>query len=174
MRQLGSWDGEHPAWHVEFEDIDEELRFLRNMIGEWRGAPQIRNLALEIIRAYGCRSRDKKCQAVAIGTWVQDNIYYVHELPERFQTPGETLRIRSGDCDDHTTLCCSLLESVGVNSRMVCMQINGLWSHIFAAAVMKGGALLPLDSTMRYPVQNSISPVAHALERGKKVLLKMA
>ena len=174
MRQLGSWGGEHPAWLVNFDNLDEELRFLRRMIDEWRGAPVIRNLALQIIREYGCQSRDKKCQAIAIASWVQDQIYYVHELPERFQLPDETLRIRAGDCDDHTTLICSLLESIGIPSKMVCMRLNGLWSHIFAAAVMKGGGLLPLDSTMRFPIGSSASPIEYAQSRGKDVRIKLA
>ena len=42
--------------------------------------------------------------------------------------PGETLSLKGGDCDDMTTLFCSLLESTGVPSAFVTVP-----GHIFAA-----------------------------------------
>ncbi len=186
MRTLGSWDGEGgPAWSVDFKDIDEELRYLRRIVANYRGNPVTRNQAIAIITAAGAPQRDKKAQAVAIGQWVQDNVYYVHELPERFQLPGETLRLKAGDCDDVTVLVDSLIESIGIPSALVCMRIDGAWSHIFPAAwitpaaggaialASKQPALLPLDPTMRVPVTDMQSPIRWAEERGKKVTLKI-
>lgn len=99
MRTLGAWDGEGgPAWLVDFKDIDEQLRYLRRVVDQYRGVPQVRNLAVTVIAAAGAPQRDKQAQAVAVATWVQDHVYYVHELPERFQTPTETLRLGAGDC----------------------------------------------------------------------------
>jgi hypothetical protein len=161
-----------PATLVEFKDIDEELRYLRKLVSEWRGHPLIRNLALKIVLDSEVPPRDKKGQAIAIAKWVQDHIYYIHELPERFQTPQETLRLKAGDCDDSTSLTCSLLESVGIPSMLVCMKISGKWAHIFPAAVMPTG-LLPLDTTMRVDVSTAPNPVEWAHERGKTVSLKM-
>ena len=193
MKTLGSWESPNgPTFNVEFRDLDEQLRFLRRMvsgppvtvrdvagvahtIGDYRSHPQIRELALTIIKERGARSRDKKGQAIAIGQWVQDNIYYVHEMPERFQTPIETLRLKAGDCDDSTVLIDSLLETIGIPSQLVCMQVDFAWKHIFPAAVMQNGALLPLDSTMRdFPVDSVTNPTAWAMERGKRVRIKLA
>jgi transglutaminase-like putative cysteine protease len=187
MKTLGSWDSENgPTWNVEFRDLDEQLRFLRKMvsgpqvvvngklIGDYRTHPKIRELALTIIKSK-VAPRDKKSQALAIGQWVQDNIYYVHEMPERFQTPIETLRLAAGDCDDSTVLVCSLLETIGIPSNLVCMQINGVWKHIFPAAVMQNGALLPLDSTLKdYPVDTATNPTMLTIAQGKQVRIKLA
>lgn len=194
MQALGSWqstDGQ-PTFSVQFRDLDEELRYLRRMIsgpqvtvtdrlgvprviGDYRSHPQIRELALDIIRGAGVREREKKAQAIAIGQWIQDHIYYVHELPERFQTPIETLRLMAGDCDDQAQLCGSLLETIGIPSQLVCMWVDGVWKHIFCAAVMQNGALLPLDSTMKdYPVDSVTNPVMWAQQRGKSVKIKLA
>lgn len=174
MRQLGSMQGEGgPAVLVDFKDIDEELRYLRKLVNEWRATPQIRNLAVKLIQEAGVAPRDKKAQAIAIARWVQDNVYYVHELPERFQTPGETLRLKAGDCDDSTTLIGSLIESIGIPSSLVCMRINGKWAHIFPAAVLPGEGILPLDSTMKTPVGENEGPIVWARSRGKVVSLKM-
>lgn len=53
-----------------------------------------------------------------------DNEYSVDTV--RF--PAETLSLRGGDCDDMTTLLCSLLESAGIPSALITTP-----GHIFAA-----------------------------------------
>lgn len=192
MKTLGSWDSENgPTFNVEFRDLDEQLRFLRKMIsgpqvtlrdslgiphtiGDFRTHPKIRELALKVIKREAA-PRDKKQQALAIGQWVQDNIYYVHEMPERFQTPIETLRLAAGDCDDSVQLVGSMLESVGIPSQLVCMRINGVWKHIFCCAIMQSGALLPLDTTLKdYPVNSATNPTALTELRGNTVAIKLA
>lgn len=160
-----------PHYLMEFKDLDEQLRLLRSLISQFRMRPVIRDLAVKIVKDAGAPMRDKKAQAVAIGRWMRDNIYYIHELPERFQTPTETLRKKSGDCDDFTTLTCSLLESIGVPSIMVVMQVEGRWCHIFPAARGKTG-LIPLDGTNRFDL--AVNPVQHAVAAGKRVRLKLA
>ncbi len=174
MQTLGSWDSPNgPALQANFANIDEELLYLRSVVAHWREAPEIRNLALEILKTAAIESRDKKSQALAIGSWVQTNIYYVHELPERFQTPRETLRLRAGDCDDSSVLIGALLESVGIPSMLIAMNLDGSWAHIFPAAPLPTG-LLPLDSTMRdFNVWQAKNPCEWAIERGKVVKLKM-
>ena len=174
MRQLGTWQSESgPSWLVEFKDIDEELRYLRKVVSRFRQSPQIRDLATRIIQDAGAPMRDKKAQALAIGDWVQRNIYYVHELPERFAQPPETLRTKAGDCDDSTVLVCSMLESIGIPSALVCMKLDGAWKHIFPAAHLPTGTLLPLDTTMRYGVHAGVNPCTWAAERGKSCSLKV-
>lgn len=177
MRTLGAWPSDHgPSAVVDFKDIDEELRFLRKMVAQYRQAPQIRDLAVSIIQQSGVAPRDKRSQALALARWVRDNIFYIHELPERFQLPTETLRLKAGDCDDHTTLLASMLESVGIPANLVCMEINGGWAHIFPAATItgpQGTRLLHLDTTSRSGdlAQN---PVHFAQSKGKTVRLKIA
>ncbi len=162
-----------PTWSVLFQDLDEELRFLRKMIIKYRGVPAIRNLAIKIIQDAGCVPRDKKDQSLSIGAWVQDNIYYVHELPERFQFPDETLRLKAGDCDDFTTLIGSMIESIGIPSAMIVMEVNGNWTHIFPAAQLTTG-MLPLDGTLRFPVQSQVNPIEFAYAKGRRVRIKIA
>lgn len=174
MRTLGAWPSDHgPAAVVDFANIDEELRFLRNVVANYRQSPQVRDLAVGIVRSSGAEPRDKKAQALELARWVQANIYYVHELPERFQLPTETLRLRAGDCDDHTTLLASMLESVGIPTALVCMEVNGAWAHIFPAACLPSGKMLHLDTTAKSG-DLSQNPVQYAKDKGKKVRLKIA
>ena len=169
LEELATPDGPH--WLVDFKDLDEELTYLRNVINNFRHRPQIRSLALRIIRTASAPQRDKVAQAKAIAQWVKDNIYYVHELPERFQWPDETLRTKAGDCDDMTTLVASMCESIGIPCKMVVMCINGLWSHIFPAAVI-GNSMLPIDPANQLSIE--VNPVNFMVDKGKKVRLKLA
>ena len=79
------------------------------------------------------------------------------------QYPRETLRFRTGDCDDLTALFCSLLENLGVETAMVTVP-----GHIFAllntgvpaakknevtgdpamAVVLNGAVWVPVETTM--------------------------
>jgi transglutaminase-like putative cysteine protease len=189
MRLERTFATEHgPTFQVTFADLDDQLRFLRRLIsgpkltingvtiGEYRADPVIRDLAVSILRNSGAEARDKKSQALAIGQWVQDNIYYVHEMPERFATPPEVLRAKAGDCDDGVTLIGSMLESVGIPAGMICMRVNGAWSHIFPTAIMQAtGRQLPLDWTMKsFSVLEVKNPIVWAFERGKTVKIKVA
>lgn len=172
-QQLAEFEGEGgPAWLVKFDGFDSELRYLRSLITKFRAMPEIRNLAVEIIKNAGVFPKDKRGQALAIARYVQRHVYYVHELPERFQWPTETLRLKAGDCDDFTTLIGALAESLGIPIVMVVMQLNGRWAHIFPAAQLPSG-LLALDATLSAPVGEE-SPISLAKAAGKRVLLKMA
>lgn len=173
MAQLtGQYNSPHgPVFRAEFKDLDDELRFLRRMITAYREVPVIRDLAVDIIRKAACPSRDKKCQALAIATWVKDNIYYVHELPERFAYPDEVLRAKAADCDEFAPLTGALIESIGIPAMLVTMRIGMKWAHIFCAAKLATG-LLPLDATNRFGLE--VNPIQHALSKGKSVAIKLA
>ncbi len=174
MRQLGSWDSDRgPSLVVSFSGIDEQLHYLRSQVDTWRQSPLIRNLAVDIIKRTGVVPRDKREQAIAIGQHVQNTIYYVHELPERFQTPAETLMLKAGDCDDTTMLIGALLESIGIPAALCCMFFDGDWRHIFPAAALDTG-LLPLDTTLSSDVGSLRNPVDVATGWGKLVRLKVA
>ena len=158
---------------VKFSDYKDVAAFLRKMISQYRGNPTIREQALNIIKG-NAEQKDKTAQALAIGEWAQSNLYYVHELPERFNTPLKTLESMAGDCDDFTTIIGALLESVGIRSQFVIMNIDGQWRHIFPRAVIEpsngnSGRVVPLDATLDYPVRELTDPVQYMTDLGHKV-----
>lgn len=161
-------------WVIDLKYLDDQLRFLRRMVMEFRSNPAIRDLALKIIRDAGCPPKDKVLQALAIATYVQNNVFYVQELPERFQNPFETLDKKAGDCDDFTTTIASLNESLGIPTLFIVMSIDGSWKHIFPACYASKAGLLTLDATLNQTIYERINPVAIAMKYGHKVLLKVA
>ncbi len=148
----------------------DQVAFLRAMVNAYKGSQFIRDRALAIVFPT-CPAKAKACQALAIGAWVQKHIRYVNEGVEGFQTPVRTLTHRFGDCDDHTTLICALLESIGIKSELVAMKWNGQFRHIFARAVLqgpRGPVRIPLDSTLSPPVSALTNPIVVSVERGDR------
>lgn len=149
----------------------DQVAFLRAMVDRYRANQLVREKAVDIVfREAKCAPKAKACHALAIGGWVQRNVTYVNEGIETFQTPVRTLTWRYGDCDDFTTLVCSLLESIGIRSELVALSWRGQFRHIFPRAVVAGagGKLvrIPLDATLRQPIAELTNPVAMAIRRG--------
>jgi len=166
--------GKAEHWVIELKYLDDQLRLLRRMVMKYRSDPFIRNLAVKIIREAECAPKDMRSQALAVATHVQNNVFYVQELPERFQTPVETLQRKAGDCDDFTATIAALNESIGIPTLFIVMSIDGGWKHIFPAANVGKKGLLTLDATLDKSIHQLVNPVNWARARGHKVLIKVA
>lgn len=153
---------------VSLPDMKAVARFLRMGVLNYRHDPRVRRAAMDAVFANSAPEKNKLAQAVAIATWVKQNCYYVHEPDEVFQTPTNTLREKSGDCDDFTWLQCSMMESIGIPSRMNLVRIGGLWKHIYPSmnAVKDGRAQnVPLDATLTLWPEEFPSPTDIAKEQ---------
>lgn len=167
---------------ISFSSQEEQIRYLRSMVLEYRELYAIRARARDIaFRQNLCPPRDQVCQALAIAGWVQSSITYVQELPETFQTPTTTVAEGYGDCDDFTTLICSLCESIGIETQLVGMEWGPpherFFRHIFPRAIIPSGGrivVVPLDATLAAPVDGLTDPIKIGLERGLKLRLYLS
>ncbi|GEM_PF-7063094 len=66
-----------------------------------------------------------------------------HTTGDYVQFPVETLSVKSGDCDDFAVLYSSLLESIGIKTRLVLIP-----GHIFVGIVLPSGRFQPVEPTM--------------------------
>lgn len=172
VRQLRGQNGSGFVDRYEFRDLDEKLRYMRRLITLGREHPDVRQRAVEVVKAANVQPKDRKGQSIAIGEWVQQNVYYVLEFPERLAHAERTLEDLAGDCDDTTILIGAMLESIGIPAVQVVMKVGGQWSHVFPAARLRG--LLPLDSTLKFPVRQVTNPIAYAHSKGYPVRIKLA
>jgi hypothetical protein len=178
---LGSWSETGPetgrrvhTTRVRFRSIQDELKFLRQVIDDWRGRAWTRETAKRVVFDNGgCEPKKRLCHALAVAEWVQETITYVNERPETFQTPQRTVDLGMGDCDDQTVLVGALLEAVGIPVQVVGMRIDGQWRHVFPRAVVRlpGGrnVVVSLDTTLSLPVRQLVDPVARSKKRGRSV-----
>jgi transglutaminase-like putative cysteine protease len=173
FRGLSGTPGGRPVRSLvcSFKDIKDIARFLRNGVLAYRHNPIVRRAAMDAVMANSAPEKNKLSQAVAIATWVKQNCYYVHEPDEVFQTPENTLRERSGDCDDFTWLQCAMMESIGIPSKMNLVRIGGFWKHIYPSMMVKSAAggvrNIPLDATLTAWPEEFPSPEQIAREQGE-------
>jgi len=68
-----------------------------------------------------CNSGETICHAKVMFYFVRDNFEYVSDPTafEYIKSPHESLVNQGGDCDDASVLLSSLLESVGISTRLV-------------------------------------------------------
>jgi hypothetical protein len=163
---------------VSFGSQPEQIAWLRGMVDQYRSVHPIRSRARDIVfRQYVCPPKDQLCQALAIAQWVQNNITYVAEMPETFQTPTTTVAEGYGDCDDFSTLIGALCEAIGIPVELVGMQwgegAGRYYKHIFPRAlIVRPGKLyrVPLDATLSATVDGTQDPIRIALARGAERL----
>lgn len=153
---------------VRFGSQPEQIMYLRGIVNAYCGVNAIRQRARDIVfRQRQCPPKDQVRQALAIAGWVQDNITYVAEEPEVFQTPTLTVAQGYGDCDDMTTLIASMCQSIGIDNELVGMEWpdnfgKRYYQHIFPRAVIPQRgyrARVPLDASLTAPVEDMRDPL---------------
>lgn len=98
----------------------------------------LRGLAIKITTQAGCKTKDFKCEAKSLFEWVRDNVKWIRDVKgfETLQYPYRTLAYGAGDCDDLTTLLCTLGTSIGINCAFKAIAANpqrkNQYSHVYA------------------------------------------
>lgn len=122
------------------------LKIMVGLVTQYRASPVVRVTAQRLVSE--CRSRDALCQVKVLHAYVRDNIKYLADVRnvETLQTPDYTLQEGSGDCDDHSTTLLSLLESVGLQTRLAAIAVRGgEFSHV-SGQVLLGTRWLNLET----------------------------
>lgn len=128
------------------------LNAMSKLTRQFKTDPDIIELARNIVRAVPEKNYFQ--EASAIQQWVRDNIRYVRDVAdvETLATPIETLRQRSGDCDDKSLLAGSLLAAIGFPVRYVAWAFDApdLFEHVYAEINMgrhRSGHWLGVETT---------------------------
>jgi transglutaminase-like putative cysteine protease len=84
------------------------------------------------------RSRNDIATARKLFNNVRQNVRYTSDIEgvDTYQKPSHTLGLRTGDCDDYSTLTCAALGSVGIPCRYKVIRTKGArdWNHIYPQA----------------------------------------
>ncbi len=89
---------------------------------------------------------------------IRKNVRYTSDIAnvDTYQKPGHTLALRTGDCDDYSTLTCASLQSIGIPCRYKVIRTKGAkdWNHIYAQAGLprqKPTRWISMDSSVNMP-----------------------
>jgi len=124
------------------------LKLMVQIVVAYRASPVVRMTAQSLVR--DCASRDAVCQVTKLHEFVRDRIKYLADVRnvETIQTPDYTLQLGSGDCDDHSVLLSSLLESIGLQTRITAIAVRGgPFSHV-SSQVMLGTRWVNLETIL--------------------------
>lgn len=103
---------------------------MKALVERYKTAPSIYELSRILVRDIPQKNYLAEC--IAIYNYVRDYIRYVRDTLniETVQTPVQTLKIATGDCDDKAVLLCSLLQSIGHRTRFLVVGSNGRFYHV--------------------------------------------
>lgn len=159
LRPLRSRSGDRSlrGIRVPYPGLEKVVSTIRTMIEHYRGEEFVRETALQLTSSIPVNPRtghpDRRNFdqiASAIYNFIIRTIHYVRDQHgiERLQTPDATLKLRTGDCDDMVILGGSLLESLGVPTRLKLVgERKGAFSHIYLE-YLAGGQWKPFDPTL--------------------------
>lgn len=134
---------------VGLSGTGQTLELMRMIIQEWKTDASMRDRALQLIKRVP--PKDSFGEVDAIFRYVRDSIAYVGDVSgvETLHTPNLIVEQARGDCDDKVILLCTLLESIGFDTRSVAVGFArdaGLYSHVLAE-VFLAGQWIPLETT---------------------------
>jgi len=117
----------------------------------------VRQKAIEVLRCYGVRPKDRLGEACALLDFVRRRIRYTRDIfgVELLHTPRRLLEVGAGDCDDVSILLGAMLLSVGHPVRLVLAGYRPAkphrYTHIYPE-VNVWGRWLAADPTLPHPL----------------------
>lgn len=153
--------------------IAETLQWMARFAKAGRVNPFVSQVAREALIEAGVNQKAWPEYVRAIGNFVRDRIMFVRDpvRVERVQTPEATLKLKTGDCDDKSTLVAAMLESVGIPTRFVAIGKTPLsgFSHVYVEAQIyaKGGVprWISVETTEPWPIGQSPKNYARRMVR---------
>lgn len=140
--------------------IRETLKRMEAFTRKYKSAPLIRELALSLTQ--NLPQKDWAGEASAILKFVQDQIRYVMDVAgvETLQSPIQTLRLASGDCDDKSVLAATLLQAINHPVKFVAVgREKGRYTHVFPQTKI-GQKWLTMETTeIGWPLGKTPSPI---------------
>lgn len=125
------------------EDAQQILTFLADQAFQYGQNQTVRDFAISLISTIN-RSNDMQAQLEAVLSFMLNNVVYVRDPNglEYVVSPIQMIRAFcnhgkvDGDCDDHTLLFNSLLNSLGFETRMFAVKINDseYYNHVISSA----------------------------------------
>lgn len=123
------------------------MKLMRSLVKQYKKSLAVRTLAVQIVNPY--YQKDWNAEIKALQSFVRDRIRYTRDIRdvETIQTPDVTLRLKSGDCDDKSTLLASLLESIGHPTRFIAIGFQpDQFEHVYVETRI-GTKWIPLETT---------------------------
>jgi transglutaminase-like putative cysteine protease len=117
----------------------------------------VRQKAIQVLRTYAVRPKDRFGEVCALFDWVRRNIRYTRDIfqVELLHSARRMLELQAGDCDDMTILLGAMLKSTGHPVRLVLAGFRPRkphsYSHIYPQVNVRG-RWIAIDATADHPM----------------------
>ena len=137
-----------------FSYSDEDFATLGNALASYRPDAEVSDWALQFLDPSDKTGTMKMLSSMTVG--IRDQFTYARRVEKGVQTPGETLRSRSGSCRDFAVLMMEATRSLGVAARFVSGYIfvpqssglaGGGATHAWMQAYLPGAGWIDFDPT---------------------------
>jgi len=128
-----------------------------SLIKQGKNDSKIRDTAVYILKSQGISATDYFKIFDAMLNFVRENIMFVRDPTKEDVCfhPIYTLNKGYGDCEDHSIVLASLLESIGIPTELVIISKTGdVWDHAYIKVGYppdKPNKWIPLDGTISGP-----------------------
>jgi hypothetical protein len=133
-------------WCIDEKDNLSEAKAIFDAVRQTRG------------RLNGAGGMGDVATARKLFRQIRDQVRYTSDIAgvDTYQKPAHTLALKSGDCDDYSTLTCATLQSVGIPCRFKVIRTKGAgdWNHIYPQAGFpraKPTRWVSMDSSVNMP-----------------------
>jgi len=153
--------------------LDDRIRHLRGRVAKGKVDPEIYTFTRSALtkrcgNTWCVNEKDTLKEAEAIFNAVRGNVRYTSDIAgiDTYQNPSKTLKLKAGDCDDYSTLICSMLLSAGIPCRFKVIRTkdSNEWNHIYAQVG------LPRARPSRWVSMDASVPVRFGWEAPKSMV----
>jgi hypothetical protein len=157
------------------KSLDDRINRIRDRVAKGMVDPQVYGFARKVVNqkcggTWCIPEKDNLKEMQAIFQAVRKNVRYTSDIHniDTYQHPKHTLGLNGGDCDDYSSLLCSLLLSLGIPCRLKVIQTKDSrdWNHIYA----QGG--LPRAAPTRWYSLDASVPKPFGWEAPRNMVTK--
>lgn len=125
----------------QIKKLEDRIRALRQLVQDGKRDPAVYEFARRAVnkkcgKDWCVPEKNNGAEIGALFRAVRNNVRYTSDIAgvDSYQKPSHTLRFRTGDCDDYSSLTCALAQSLGLPCRFKVIRTKGApeWNHIYA------------------------------------------
>lgn len=144
--------------------LDDRIRILKRLVEQGKRDPEVYAFARQAV-AQRCGDRwcvdekDTLGELKALFDAIRSRVRYTSDIAgiDSYQTPGKTLRMGSGDCDDASSLSAAAALSIGIPARFKVIRTKDArdWNHIYVEMGVPRGnpkRWVPFDASVPKPM----------------------
>ncbi len=123
------------------KNLDDRIAHLRKLVQQGKRDPVVYAFARGAVskkcgRDWCIPEKDNGAEMRALFAALRKNVRYTSDIAgvDSYQKPRLTLRLRTADCDDYSTLTCAAAASLGLPCRFKVIRTKDAktWNHIYA------------------------------------------